>query len=233
MNPKRTILDAEPRTLAEGLRVDQPTFHELYQASRPGVRAELIDGVVHTPSPVGSEHGRAHFHVIAWLSAYVENTPGVEGLDHASTILGPRSELEPDALLRVLPEYGGRSRDQDGYVHDAPELIVEISQSTRYIDLGPKLDVHEHAGVLEYVARSFEPDRIHWFLSRDGRFVERRLDPDGFFHSLVFPGLWLDPQALFEGDVKRLRAAVDLGCSTREHADFVAALAAARKAPNN
>jgi hypothetical protein len=42
---------------------------------------------------------------------------------------------------------------------------------------------------------------------------------------LHFPGLWLDPQALLAGDTRRLRAVVDLGLATPEHAEFVARLA--------
>ena len=45
-------------TLVEGQRLDQPTFHALYEAMPPGTRAELINGVVFMPNPVGLEHGR-------------------------------------------------------------------------------------------------------------------------------------------------------------------------------
>jgi hypothetical protein len=38
---------AAPKTLVEGQRLDQPTFHALYEAMPPGIRAELIDGVLH------------------------------------------------------------------------------------------------------------------------------------------------------------------------------------------
>jgi hypothetical protein len=44
--PDRTTMKAAPRTLVEGQRLDQPTFHALYEAMPPGTRAELIDGVV-------------------------------------------------------------------------------------------------------------------------------------------------------------------------------------------
>ena len=47
------------------------------------------------------------------------------------------------------------------------------------------------------------------------------------YRSTVFPGLWLDPAALLAGDRRRLRAVVDLGCATPEHAAFVARLAEA------
>jgi hypothetical protein len=69
-------------------------------------RAELINGVVLMPSPVGPAHGRAQFPTIAWLSYYVENTPGVKGTDNALTALGLKSEPQPDVLLRILPLAG-------------------------------------------------------------------------------------------------------------------------------
>ncbi len=225
----RTAPDAPPLRLVEGLRIDQPTFHALYEATPAGVRAELINGVVHIPSPVGGSHGRAHAPVIGWLLAYVENTPGVEVLDNATMILGSRSEPQPDAMLRVFAECGGRSRDEEGYIHDAPELVVEVSKTTRFVDLGPKLDDYERAGVLEYIVRAVEPDGIQWFVARNRRFVELEPDSDDVYRSNAFPGLWLDPTALLAADIKGVRAVVEQGCATAEHEMFVASLAAARR----
>jgi hypothetical protein len=48
---------------------------------------------------------------------------------------------------------------------------------------------------------------------------------DGLYRLTSFPGLLLDPQALIAGDTRRLRAVVDLGLATPEHAEFVARLA--------
>ena len=58
--------------------------------------------------------------------------------------------------------------------------------------------------------------------------MQRPIGSDGLYRSTVFPGLWLDPVALLQGDQRRLRAVLDLGCATPEHAAFVARLAAAR-----
>jgi Uma2 family endonuclease len=159
---------------------------------------------------------------------YVENTPGMEGMDNATTILGWRSEPRPDALLRVLPECGGRSYDEKGYLHGAPELVAEVSKATRYVDLGPKLGDYERAGVLEYVVRAIGPDEVYWFGQEHGALVQRSIDDDGLYRSTAFPGLWLDPEALLKGDRRRLRAVVDLGCATPEHAAFIARLAQIR-----
>ena len=126
------------------------------------------------------------------------------------------------------PECGGRSHDEEGYIHGAPELVVEVSKATRYIDLGPKKAEYERAGVLEYVVRAIDPDEIFWFGQEQGELVRRPIGDDGLYRSTVFPGLWLDPVALLKGDRRRLRAVVDLGCATPEHAAFVARLAEAR-----
>jgi hypothetical protein len=217
-----------PSMLVEGQRLDQPTFHALYEAMPPETRAELIDGVVHIPSPASLDHGFAQVPVIIWLDYYAEKTPGLQVLDNATTILGWKSEPQPDALLRVLPEFGGRSHDAAGYVHGAPELVAEVSKATRYIDLGPKLGDYERAGVLEYIVRAIDPEEVFWFGQEQGELVRRAVGDDGLYRSTVFPGLWLDPIALFKGDRRRLRSVVDLGCATPEHAEFVARLAERR-----
>jgi Uma2 family endonuclease len=214
--------------LVEGQWLDQPTFHARYEAMPPGTRAELINGVVYMPSPIGPRHGVAQAPVIVWLHYYVERTPGLQMMGNATAVLGRKSEPEPDALLHILPEYGGQTRIEKKYLTGPPELVAEVSHTTRYVDLGPKLEDYERAGVLEYVVSALEPDQVFWFVREGGKLVERPPDEDGLYRSTTFPGLWLDPQALIRDDGRRLREVVDHGCATPEHAAFVAKLAAAR-----
>ncbi len=224
MSRPNSVTDS-PAMLIEGQRLDQPAFHALYEATPPGTRVELVGGVVHMPSPVGREHAKAQAPVIVWLSYYAESTPGVEVLVNATTILGWKSEPQPDGLLRVLPECGGRTSNEQGFVRGAPELIIEVSKATRYVDLGPKLADYEQAGVLEYIVRALDPDEVFLFRQEQGTLIERPLDADGLYRLTSFPGLWLDPQALLAGDTRRLRAVVDLGLAIPKHAEFVARLA--------
>jgi Uma2 family endonuclease len=210
------------------MRLDQAEFHRRYEATPPDVRAELIDGVVFMHGPVGPDHGRAQLPVVVWLSFYAEDTPGVEVLIHTSTALGPKSELQPAASLRILAECGGRTHAERRFVRGAPELIVEVSHTTRYTDLGPKLDDYEAAGVSEYVVRAQEPDELLWHVLAEGRLVAVPPDQDGIYRSRAFPGLWLDPSALLAGDTRRLRAILDQGFATNEHGAFVRQLAAKR-----
>jgi Uma2 family endonuclease len=188
MSEKLRIADPS-RTLAEGQHLDQPTFHSLYEAMPPGTRAELINGVVYMPSPVGLAHGIALVPVIVWLDYYAEQTPGLQVMYNATTIPGWKSEPQPDGLLRILPEYGGQTRDEKGFVHGAPELVVEVAKATRYVDLGPELADYEHAGVREYVVHASDPDEIVWFGLVQGIFVQRLLGGDGLYRSTVVPGL--------------------------------------------
>jgi Uma2 family endonuclease len=207
--------------LVEGQRLDQPTFHARYEAMPPGTRAELIDGVVHMPSPVGSKHGEAHVPIIVWLAMYARRTPGTTVLDNATAILGWKSEVQPDAQLRLEPESGGRTRIERGFVTGPPELVVEVAHSTRYVDLGPKLDEYERAGVREYVVRTIQPAEVLWHAVVDGRLREVAPDADGLLRSRGFPGLWLDPKAFLSGDLDALLATLDLGLASEEHAAFV------------
>jgi hypothetical protein len=226
--PETPAVVAMPSTLVDGQRLDQPTFHALYEAMPPGTRAELINGVVLMPSPVGPPHGRANLLTLMWLGFYQANTPGVEALVDTSTALGLKSEPQPDALLRITAEGVGRTQADRRFVHGVPELLAEVAHSTRYTDLGPKFDDYERVGVLEYVVRAIEPDEVFWFVLRKGRFVDLPPGPDGIYRSEVFPGLWLDPDALLTSDIHKLQRLVDLGCATPEHAAFVAKINASR-----
>ena len=44
---------------------------------------------------------------------------------------------------------------------------------------------------------------------------------NGSLRSGMFPGLWLDPQALLQNDLPKLFQAIDRGVATPEHAAFV------------
>jgi Uma2 family endonuclease len=217
--------------LVEGQRLDQPTFHARYEAIPSGTRAELIGGVVSMPGATGHDHGASMVPLIVWVDYYAEHTPGVDPLAHTTVILNKRNEPQPDLMLRILPERRGRTRDEEGYVVGTPELVIEVAQSSRYVDLGPKLNEYERAGVLEYIVCSVDPEEILWHVLERERFVVVAPDADGLYRSRTFPGLWLDPQALLARDTRALRAVIDRGVATPEHAAVVARLAAARGMP--
>ncbi len=212
--------------LENGDQLDQPTFHARYEAMPEGVRAELIGGIVYMPSPQKMPHGRSQHLVSHWLGEYEDATPGTEVLVNSTNILGPQSEPEPDACLRILPECGGQTwEDADEYLNGAPELIAEVAWATESIDLHAKKRDYEKAGVREYVVVALRMKRVFWFHRRRGKFKELVPGADGLFRSTVFPGLWLDPAALLRHDRKRLLAVLRQGLASPEHGTFVAKLA--------
>jgi hypothetical protein len=216
--------------LMAGQRLDQPTFHERYEAMPPGTWAELVGGVVYTPSPLRDDHGGADNNISGWLFNYKRLTPGLRSADNATVKLNKAGETQPDNQLRIPAELGGQSTiDDEGYIRGAPELIVEIARSSRAYDLGAKKNDYERAGVREYVVVELDPNLVHWFIRRGSHFENLVPGPDGVLRSEVFPGLWLDPHALFAEDLDRLIAVLDQGLSTPQHAAFAAEMASAQQ----
>lgn len=73
----------------------------------PGLKfAELVDGLVHMPSPVSLEHSQRDGHIHAPMIFYAART-GVCELLPNPTLLVAGSAPQPDALPRLLPAYGG------------------------------------------------------------------------------------------------------------------------------
>jgi hypothetical protein len=221
-----------PPPLVHGQRLNQAEFLRRYEATPPGFKAELIGGVVHVPSPVGSDHGISSADLIGWLVYYRARTPGTQVLDNATTAMDELGVPQPDAQLRIAPECGGQTRDEGKIVHGAPELVSEIARTSRSIDLGGKRIDYERAGVKEYVVVTLAPDDVHWYVRRGKKLVRVRPGRDGLYRSKVFPGLWLDPAALLNQDIAGVFAALDRGLASPEHAAFVARLAAARTTPH-
>jgi Uma2 family endonuclease len=208
--------------LCAGDRLTRAEFERRYEAMPQVKKAELIEGVVHMPSPVSQKnHGGPNFKVIAWLGLYESATPGVEGGDNATIRLDLENEPQPDAFLRIRPELGGQSRDSGDYVGGAPELIAEVAASSTSYDLHDKLRAYQRNAVLEYVVWRVWDRAIDWFVLREDRYVPLPLNSAGHYQSEVFPGLWLDPAAMIGGDLAQVMVVLQQGLASPQHADFV------------
>lgn len=209
--------------LRNGDHLSRDEFERRYQAM-PGVnKAELIEGVVHMPSPVSAEdHGEPHFDGITWLGVYRAHTPPVRGGDNSTLRLDLDNEPQPDGYLRLLPECGGQAKVIDGYVTGAPELILEVAASSASYDLHEKLQAYRRNGVREYIVWRVWDRAIDWFVLRGGRY-ESLPFVNGLFQSEVFPGLWLDTSAALAGDMARVLAVLQQGLASPEHTAFLAA----------
>jgi hypothetical protein len=58
----------------------------------------------------------------------------------------------------------------------------------------------------------------------DGCYDPLGAGDDGILRSTVFPGLWLDRNALLRGDLAAVLAVVQQGLASADHAAFIAGL---------
>ncbi len=209
--------------LQTGDRLTRDEFERRYSAMQNVKKAELIEGVVYRPSPVCNEdHGAPHFDLIGWLFWYRMQTPGVQGGDNSTLRLDLDNEPQPDAFLRILPASGGQTRDEQGFIAGAPELVAEIAASSVSYDLHVKLNVYRRNGVREYLVWRTQDNVMDWFVLRGGQYDRLSPADDGVYRSEVFPGLWLDPVALLSGNLTRVFEVARQGTASAEHAEFVA-----------
>jgi Uma2 family endonuclease len=220
MKPPKTRSTPPLPPLENGDQMTQEEFHRRYEAYPEDVKFELIGGTVYMASPMRGPHGTYGSKLNYVLEAYEDATPGVQTAQNITTILGKKSEPQPDLLLRLLRECGGQSDfDEDQYLVGAPEFVAEIAHSTVSIDLNQKRQDYLAAGVQEYLVLCIEEAEIHWFHFPS----KRKLKPDrhGIWKSRVFPGLWLAGPTLIARDSKKLIAALQQGIASPQHADFV------------
>jgi Uma2 family endonuclease len=212
--------------LVAGDQMSRREFHERYLRMPPGVRAELIGGVVYIdgdgsmPSPVGLKHLTTTGRAGAWLGYYSLRTPGVRVGDNGTIFLGDDSKPQPDNFLWIDESAGGRVRGEGGFLVGAPELVVEVSSTSKARDRVQKRADYERAGVLEYIVFALDPDEIFWHRLRDGRLEPVGPDADGLHRSTAFPGLWLDPSAFWRDDGPTLLATLELGLASPEYTAF-------------
>ena len=217
--------------LHAGDRLSRFEFEQRYEAHSEIKKAELIDGVVYMPSPARfPEHAQPHGHMITWLGVYSAATPGVLLGDNATVRLDLENEVQPDGLLRLEPELGGRSRvTEDGYLEGSPELVLEIAASSASYDLHMKLRAYQRSGVEEYIAVQMYERQIDWFRLREGVYQPLQPDASGLLPSEAFPGLYLNTAAFWAGDMAQVLATLQDKLASPEHAAFVANLQARRQ----
>jgi Uma2 family endonuclease len=223
-----TLTIPEPRQtlppLRAGDRLTRAEFERRYEAMPHVKKAELIEGVVHMPSPVHiSSHGRPHVRIATWIGYYCAATPGTDAADNATVRLDSGDEVQPDIMLFLSRQ--GRSRvGDDDYVEGAPELIVEIASSSADYDAGVKRRAYQRSGVQEYLLWRTEEERVDWWTLEAGTYVPLPPTAAGIIASRVFPGLWLDVAALLDDRMAHVLATVQQGLASAEHAAFVETL---------
>lgn len=209
--------------LENGDRLTRPEFERRYNAMPELRKAELVEGVVYMASPLRFRpHAKLHGRLVTWLGVYEAATPCVEMGIEPTVRLDIDNEPQPDGVLLISSESDGHSTlSDDEYVEGAPELVAEVAASSAAIDLGDKKRAYRRSGVQEYIVWQVFDQKIDWFQLQDGDYVSLVPDEQGVVHSKVFPGLWLNVEAMLQGDMRSVLAVLQTGIESAEHQAFV------------
>jgi len=198
-----------PLPLENGECLHSQEFLRRYDRMPQVKKAELVEGIVYMGSPVSVYHGKPDAIIQAWLVTYASQHPGTEVLTNTTVILDAENTVQPDALLRRLPEHGGPTRvNEDGYLAGPPELIVEVAVSSTSIDLRDKRRAYCRNGVREYLVWVVAEGRVEWFILQDDEYVPQQPDAQGLLQSRVFPGLRLPVASLLACDTAKVLVAL-------------------------
>jgi Uma2 family endonuclease len=213
--------------LLNGDHLSVPEFERRYEAMPGDGKAELIEGIVFMAPPVSDDHGNSNSLLAYLLRHYAAATPGAASRVNTSIRLDGSNEYQPDVMLRFESgKMAGAKSGAGGILEGRPELVVEIALSSASYDLHEKKTVYQRNRIPEYIVWEVMDSRIHWFALEDGEYVRIKARPDGVTRSRVFPGLWLNLQALLAGDEKKAFRVVEKGLKSVEHKTFVKKLAA-------
>ncbi len=212
--------------LENGDRLTREEFHRRYEAMSENVKAELIKGVVYMSSPVRvRNHGEPHSLMMSCLGLYFLSTKGVKLLDNSTFVVNEEYEPQPDAVLRIDEDKGGKSWiNERDYLEGAPELIVEIASSSASYDLHDKLDIYEQKKVREYVVWRVLDKKIDWFRLENEKYKKNAPDAKGIIESKIFPGLRLNVKAMLADDLQKVLEDLQKGLQSGKYQEFVKGL---------
>jgi Uma2 family endonuclease len=144
MSDMATAIEATIHVPVHRITVDE--YHRMGEAGvfAPDERIELLDGVLITMPPIGPPHA---FSVRVLNDILGQKLAGRAIVDVQNPVtIAPISEPQPDVMLLRPPHL--RYAKALPVTADAL-LVIEVADSSRAIDRGPKLRAYARAGVSE------------------------------------------------------------------------------------
>ena len=152
-------------------RISVDEYHRMGEAGvfGPEERVELLDGMLIAMPPIGPAHA---FSVLA-LSNILMAKLGGRALVNVQNpvVIGPTSEPQPDVVLLRPPlaRYG-----KELPIAADALLVVEVADSSRAVDRGPKLLAYARAGVSELWIVDLAQNVVDVFTEPSGEDYTRR-----------------------------------------------------------
>jgi len=161
----------------EAIEIEQvpKTALDIFRLLPEGTLCEVIDNVLYmSPAPKYN-----HQSIIALLARRIGNY--LEETNIGEVLVPPfdvyfdelLSAVQPD-LLVVLHE-NRRILKEDGYIHGAPDIIIEVLSSDKKRDLVEKKSLYERGGVKEYFTINPENREITGWLLK-GKYESQYTD---------------------------------------------------------
>jgi Uma2 family endonuclease len=186
-------------------RISAGEYHRMGEAGifGPDERVELLDGVLIAMPPIGPAHA---FSVRALANIFAATFRERAVVDVQNPVsIEPASEPQPDVMLLRPPlaRYGERLP-----VPADALLIVEVSDSTRAVDRGPKLAAYARAGVREVWIVDLKLGVVDVFTEPSGEDYARRgrfergdqLSPSAFPDASLAVSEFLPPPSAAAGE---------------------------------
>ncbi len=209
--------------LENGDRLTRPEFERRYEAMPKLKKAELIEGIVFMAAALrANNHGNPHAIVMTWLGVYYAATPGTYLADNTTVRLDMDNAPQPDALLRIEPVAGGKSRiTEDDRIEGAPELVVEVAASSASYDMNAKLNVYRRSGVQEYIVWQIYENQILWYQLVEGQYEQLESNSEGIVESQIFPGLILPLEDMQSRDIAEVLAQLQTRLGSAAHKAYI------------
>ena len=129
------------------------------------------------------------------------------------------TRLGREVAIKVLPEHLAKNPEALARFEREAKAVAAVSHPNilALYDVG--------AGVQEYITVLLAESKVIWRRLVAGAYNTIEPDSDGLLRSILFPGLWLDPDALLNQDTLRILEVLNHGLQSSEHHQFVQALA--------
>lgn len=161
------------------------TALDVFRLLPEGTLCEVIDNVLYMSPAPKYNHQRLLGLMYRIISAHVEKSNMGEAIISPFDVYFERllSAVQPD-LLVVLNE-NRQILKEDGYIHGAPDIIIEVLSKDKKRDLVKKKSLYERAGVKEYFTVDPGNREINSWVLRKDKYELQYSDNGKFKSSLL------------------------------------------------
>lgn len=173
--------------------------YEEFLTQYDGLHAEWEDGKVISPASATRRHQDIGGFLLTTISLYAEAHALGEVFyaEFQMRLRAQKTGREPDIPFVATPNL---PRVQPNYLDGPADLAIEIiSPESIRRDRETKFREYEAAGVGEYwLIDPLAQTATFYQRNSEGRYQEATLDTEGRYYSPALPGLWLNPEWLWQ-----------------------------------